>query len=156
LILGNNSFLLGNVKDQIAEGRDGIDTLKSQWEKDPLKSSREGDITMDERIEKLRGKIEGAQRIRKMTNCIAHCLELGLHNHDWVAVKSSLGLVEYEVMEEAFRRCDAEGRRNGTTEQDMEAIEEREKGADDPSDSTPLSSKFEVPHLLTASFSDTE
>jgi hypothetical protein len=51
-------------------------------------------------------------------------------------------------MEEAFRRCDAENRRNGTTEEDIEAIEEREKWADDSSDPTSLSSKFKVSHLF--------
>jgi hypothetical protein len=65
LILGNKSVLLGNLNNLIAQGRDDIATLKSQCEKDTLNSSREGDITMDERIEELRGKIQGAQKIRK-------------------------------------------------------------------------------------------
>jgi hypothetical protein len=65
LILRNKSVLLGNLNNLIAQGRDGIATLKSQCEKDTLNSSREGDITMDERIEELRGKIQGAQKIQK-------------------------------------------------------------------------------------------
>jgi hypothetical protein len=64
LILGNKSVLLGNL-NQIAQGRDDIATLKSQCEKDTLNSSREGDITMDGRIEELRGEIQSAQKIRK-------------------------------------------------------------------------------------------
>lgn len=58
-------------------------------------------------------------------------------------MKFSLSFEEYEVMEEEIRRYDAEGRRNGTTEQDMKEIEEWEKGADDPSNSAPLYSEFE-------------
>lgn len=46
--------------------------------------------------------------------------------------------------------------RSETTEEDMKAAEEGEKGADDPSDSTPLCSEFEGCVISTASISETE
>jgi len=71
------------------------------------------------------------RRYKKMTNFAAH----------WIR---------------EFRRCGTADMRSETTEEDMKAAEEGEKGADDPSDSTPLCSEFEGCVISTASISETE